>query len=41
MENILVDNPDFGDLDSITRQIEKGVLEFTKDVEVFILKNKT
>jgi len=41
IEHILVDNPDFGDLDFITRQIEKGVLEFTKDIERFIFEHKT
>lgn len=36
MEHILVDNPDFSDLDVLTEQIEKGTLEFIKDVENFL-----
>ncbi len=33
MEYILVDNPDFSDLDNLTEQIETGTLEFINDVE--------
>ena len=36
MENILVDNPDFIDLDTLTKQIEIGTLKFIKDVENFL-----
>jgi hypothetical protein len=36
MEHILVDNPDFGDLDALTKHIEKGTLKFIKDVENFL-----
>ena len=36
MENILVDNPDFDDLDTLTKQIEIGTLKFIKDVENFL-----
>jgi hypothetical protein len=36
--HILVNNPDFGDLDSLTRQIERGTLEFITDVEGFLSK---
>ena len=35
-EYILVDNPDFSDLDSLTKQIEKGTLKFIQDVESFL-----
>ena len=35
VECVLVDNPDFSDLDALTKQIEKGTLEFVKDVEGF------
>ena len=33
LDHILVDNPDFSDLDSLTKEIERGTLEFTRDVE--------
>lgn len=36
VEHIIVDNPDFGDLDSLTRQIETGTLKFIQDVESFL-----
>ena len=36
LDHILVDNPDFSDLDTLTKQIEKGTLKFTKDVENFL-----
>jgi hypothetical protein len=32
LEHILVDNPNFDDLNALTRQIERGTLEFIKDV---------
>jgi len=35
-ECILVDNPNFDDLDSLAKQIESGVLQFIKDVEYFL-----
>lgn len=38
IEYILVDNPDFRDLDALTKQIERGTLKFTKDVENFLSK---
>ena len=38
IDHILVSNPDFGDLDSLTRQIERGTLEFITDVEGFLSK---
>ena len=31
-----MDNPDFGDLDVLTEQIEKGTLEFIENVESFL-----
>ena len=37
LEYILVDTPDFSDLDTLTRKIEKGTLRFMKDVEKFLL----
>ena len=39
IENMLVDNPDFSDLESLTKQIEKGTLEFIEDVESFLSKH--
>jgi hypothetical protein len=36
IEYIVVDNPDFSDLDTLTKQIEKGTLKFIKDVENFL-----
>ena len=40
MEYILVDNPNFRDLKSLTKQLERETLEFIKDVEGFISKHK-
>ena len=39
MEHILVDNPDFSDLDALTGQIEKGTLNFISDIEDFLSKH--
>ena len=39
IEYILVDNPDFHDLDALTKQIERGSLKFVKDVENFLSKH--
>ena len=41
VEHILVDNPDFRDLDALTKQIEQGTLEFIQDIESFIAKTTT
>jgi hypothetical protein len=38
MEHILVDDPDFSDLDALTRKIEQGTLKFIQDVESFLLR---
>ena len=38
LEGILVDNPDFSDLDTLTKQIERETLEFIGDVEHFLSK---
>ena len=38
VEHILVDDPDFSDLDALTQQIEKGTLKFITDVEGFLSK---
>lgn len=39
VEYILVDNPDFSDLDTLTKQIERETLKFIKDVESFLSKH--
>lgn len=39
LEHILVDNPDFSDLDVLTKQIEQGTLKFIQDIERFLAKN--
>ena len=36
LEYILVENPDFSNLDNLTKQIEEGTLKFIKDVESFL-----
>jgi len=33
LEHVLVENPDFSDLEALTRQVETGTLSFIKDVE--------
>lgn len=38
IENVLVERPDFSDVDSLTKNIEKATLEFIKDIENFLLK---
>lgn len=35
---VLVDNPDFSDLDALTKKIEKATLKFIKDIENFLSK---
>jgi len=37
VENVLVENPDFGDLNILTREIEKGTLKFMEDMVEFLL----
>jgi hypothetical protein len=39
IECVLVDNPDFGDLDTLTRQIESASLRFITDVESFLSRH--
>jgi hypothetical protein len=38
-EFTVVENPDFRDLDTLTKQIERRTLKFIKDVEDFLLKH--
>jgi hypothetical protein len=39
VEHTLVDAPDFSDTDKLTEQIEKGTLNFIKDIEDFLSKH--
>jgi len=36
VDHILIDDPDFSDLDTLTKQIERGTLDFISDVEGFL-----
>ena len=36
LDHILIDNPNFHDLDVLTKQIERGTLNFIKEVETFL-----
>lgn len=36
LEHILANEPDFSDLDNLTKEIESGTLRFIKDVESFM-----
>jgi len=38
LEHVLIDDPDFSDLDSLTKQIENATLKFIRDIESFITK---
>ena len=40
VECIVADKPDFSDLDTLTKQIESGTLQFTKDVEGFLSEHE-
>jgi malate synthase len=39
LEHVVVENPDFSDLDMLTKQIDAGALTFIKDVEDFLSKH--
>ncbi len=39
LEHVLADNPDFGDLEALTKQIEDGTLEFIKEVTSYLASN--
>jgi hypothetical protein len=41
LEHSLVEDPDFSDLDALTRQIDRGTLKFIQDVESFLTKATT
>ncbi|NVM19792.1 MAG: hypothetical protein HWN80_18970 [Candidatus Lokiarchaeota archaeon] len=41
LDHILIDNPDFRELDMLTKQIEQGTLKFLRDVETFLSKQET
>jgi len=36
VEGVLVENPDFANLDTLTKQIERGTLQFIDDIENFL-----
>ncbi|BDZ71905.1 hypothetical protein J2743_001008 [Methanobacterium petrolearium] len=38
VESVLIEDPDFSDLDVLTEQIETGTLQFIEDVEDFLSK---
>jgi hypothetical protein len=39
LEYVIVENPDFSDLNSLTKQIEKSTLKFIREVEDFLFKH--
>jgi hypothetical protein len=39
LDHIIIKNPDFSDLDILTKQIESGTLKFAKDIENFLSIN--
>jgi len=41
LEHILIDNPDFSDLEVLTRQIDHGTLKFIQDIESFLTQTAT
>ncbi len=41
LDHILIDSPDFRELDTLTKQIERGTLKFIKDIETFLSKQET
>lgn len=40
VEGVLVENPDFSDLDALTGQIERGTLKFIEDIEGFLSEHR-
>ena len=41
LEHVVVEHPDFNNLDELTRQIENGTVTFIKDVQDFLSKQET
>jgi hypothetical protein len=39
IDHVLISDPDFHDLDTLTQQIERGTLAFLRDVESFLSKH--
>ena len=39
LEHVLVENPNFNDLDALTKQIENGTLEFIEEVTCYVTDN--
>jgi len=40
LEHVLVEDPDFSDLEALTKQIDQGTLEFIRDIENFLEKSE-
>ncbi|MFC2065398.1 DUF7000 family protein, partial [Chloroflexota bacterium] len=40
IDHVLVEEPDFSNLDALTSQIEQGTMKFSKDVESFLSKHE-
>ncbi len=38
LDHILIDNPDFRELDTLTIKVEQGTLKFIEDIETFLSK---
>jgi hypothetical protein len=38
VEHVLIDNPDFSDVEVLTKQIDKEALKFIRDIENFFTK---
>jgi hypothetical protein len=41
LEHVLVENPDFSDVEALTKRIEQGTLKFINEVERFLTKAAT
>ncbi|MFX0048653.1 MAG: DUF7000 family protein [Candidatus Hermodarchaeota archaeon] len=41
LNHTLIDNPDFRDLDALSKQIEQDTLQFIKEIETFLSKHDT
>jgi hypothetical protein len=41
IDSVLVENPDFSNVETLTNQIESGTLKFIKDVESFLSKKQS
>ena len=41
VEHVLVDNPNFSNLDALTKQVEQHALKFIPDIEGFLAQTAT